>query len=269
MKSYQIAFLIVAGVISFGNEEGVAEAQNKDRTGTPDGSTSCSSCHNANSFNPTMSVSVEDSEGSLVTAYVPGETYRVNFDVLTFIPMPDVTGFQATALFEDLSNAGEFDNPSNNTQIENVNTLSIENRHIVEHNAPSFIGHFEVDWIAPSDGGTVRFYAAGVAANGDGENDNDHAALTTLDLTVANPSSIAEADRKYWKVRTLEHAWILEHAQLSSISTFNFMDSQGRIIHRADITQLPLQLDRASLAAGVYHLRIEGEKGIQVFSLIH
>ena len=87
---------------------------------------------------------------------------------------------QATAVDAMGDNAGTFSNPSNNTQLEEV-----QGRHIFEHNSASTNNTFSVDWTAPAMGGDVTIYASGLAAGGSGSSGGDQYAGAVLTLPEA------------------------------------------------------------------------------------
>lgn len=188
-----IASVIITSIIGIASSDGVAEDQNRDRTGSPDGSNTCVQCHNSGSFNTQMNITVTNDMGMEVDSYVPGELYTLSFSVATpSPPFADEYGFQSTVLADsDLSNAGEFLDPGANVQLQFVNTLSIDNRHIAEHSAPAPVGQFTVGWQAPSeDIGDVTIYASGIAANGNGASSGDQGANLSLTLSPGTVSSL-------------------------------------------------------------------------------
>ena len=77
---------------------------------------------------------------------------------------------QATALLSsDNSNAGTFSSAGPNSQLGDVN-----GRHFIEHEHPNLGADFFGTWVAPAAGsGTVDFYAAGIAGNGNGGSGGD------------------------------------------------------------------------------------------------
>lgn len=153
-----LAFALMA------NSAGVAEHQNKDRTGAPGSQPACTQCHNGGTFAPQPWVMLTDLEETTdFMFYLPGETMRLRFTIGAS-GNPAGYGLQATALLADNTNAGSFSNPSANAQLEDV-----AGRHIVEHNDLSAPNVFAVDWVAPPAGsGPVTVYFAALAANGNG-----------------------------------------------------------------------------------------------------
>lgn len=174
MRNSTIAFSVLAlgcMALFISAEDGVAEGQNKDRTGAPGSSATCgtTNCHDDNMFQPNISVQVIDTQTALpVSEYVPGTTYV--FSVSVSNSGAAVTGMQATALLSsNNSNAGSFSLPGPNSQLE-----SVGGRHFIEHSQPNEGTEFVGFWQAPASGsGTVDIYAAGIAGNGNGGSSGD------------------------------------------------------------------------------------------------
>lgn len=161
---------------------GVGEAQNRERTGTPDGDNVCSQCHSSSTFNTVVNLSISDAFGSNVSLYTPGETYLLTFMVSETTGSPSEFGFQATALNNNLENSGVFTNPGSGVQIETVSNNNVTNRTTVEHSTPSSSGVFLVEWTAPQAEDIVTFYFSSIAANGNGSTSGDTYAGGTYTL---------------------------------------------------------------------------------------
>ena len=116
MKLKITVCLSVAFIVSFSlmsHHNGVAEEQNKDRTGAPGSVQPCTHCHSPITGANTLSnIVVIDSEGNEVDEYIPGTDYFVSFIVTD--DNAAAFGFQATAVHGDGSNAGSFSNPGTN-----------------------------------------------------------------------------------------------------------------------------------------------------------
>jgi hypothetical protein len=174
--------LIFGALALMSHHNGVAEEQNKDRTGAPGSQQPCSACHNSGSYDVTPSISVYPFEGAdtPVTTFVPFTEYYVVFEV-DASGAPAGYGFQATAVFGNGDNAGTFISCTDNAQLEEVN-----GRHIVEQNDLSPSNTFGLFWGAPAGGeGPVTFYASTLASNGAYGNAGDSYAGTLLTLDEA------------------------------------------------------------------------------------
>lgn len=190
----QITTLLCATFIAsftlMSHHNGVAEEQNKDRTGAPGSSQPCTHCHTpVSGANTTSTITVYDGNGIAVSEYIPGTDYSVEFTVNDPV-VGAAYGFQATAVHADGSNAGSFSNPGTNVQLEDVN-----GRHIVEQSDPHPSGVFTVTWSAPATGsGDVAFYMAGLAANLAYGNGGDSHQATAMSLTEAINESVNEIE---------------------------------------------------------------------------
>jgi hypothetical protein len=232
------------GLMSSG--DGVAESQNKDRTGAPGSSATCGSCHSGGNFGTTLAISLRDPlEGEQTfDTYTPGLTYRLRVQVNHSQSTPAGFGMQATALLGDGNNAGTFAQPSSNVQLEDVT-----GRHLFEHNALSSNPVFEVLWTAPAAGsGPVTVYASGIAANGNGGTGGDQfgGGSATFGEAATTDAGTAE-DRMEWNVVPRASGWWISGPE-GSVAIF---DSRGR-----EVAGLPLfnggwQLDAAGLPQGV------------------
>jgi len=179
MKHSALIFVVlsiaVVGLMAF--SQGVAQAQNRDRTGAPGSDPVCSSCHNgptsASAFFQVLDVVTQES----MSAYTPGQEYLVRM-VIAGGEASSVYGIQSTVVLSDGSNAGSFSAPSPNAQLEDV-----DGRHIVEHNFSSVSNVFEVTWTAPAVGsGNADFYMSALECNGNGSVNGDGYMPASLSL---------------------------------------------------------------------------------------
>lgn len=181
------ALFALVSPLLLSHHTGVAEHQGKDRTGAPGSETPCLQCHDDSQFNPSLDIDVIDPETSQpVTMYVPGEVYQLQFTVNS--TGGTVHGFQATAILDDLSNAGTFQNPGAVVQLE-----SVDSRHIIEHSDANTNNVFEGEWVAPAEGsGDVTFYASSIAANGNNGSSGDGYAGAEITLSEDITSGIGQ-----------------------------------------------------------------------------
>jgi len=180
--AFSLVLLGVFALTLMSHHNGVAEEQNKDRTGAPGSSQPCSACHSTGSYDVTPSITVYPFEGAdtPVTEFMPFTEYFVVFEV-DASDNPAGYGFQATAVFGNGDNAGTFIGCSDNAQLEDVG-----GRHIVEQNDISTSNTFSLIWGAPAGGeGDVTFYTSMLAANGAYGNTGDSYAGTSLTLGEA------------------------------------------------------------------------------------
>jgi hypothetical protein len=159
------------------------------RTGAP-GDGLCSDCHSQT--NPPQDGNISVDFPLTINA---NQTYSLIVTVNNPNGLADLAGFQMTVLNSNDQKAGTLSNPSANSVVTPSNS-----REYHEHNpAQSFPGNnmvtWTVDWIAPSGPNmdAITFYAAGIVANGNGNNSGDLFATITGSGTLmatADPLSV-------------------------------------------------------------------------------
>jgi uncharacterized protein (TIGR03437 family) len=172
-----------------------AEGPPARHTGAPGDPTTCTECHLGNAVGTGVQISFTDG----TTSYTPGSTKRMRVMVTD---TARIYGFQATArLASNLSNgqAGTFRPANNSTQViceddrprpssgSCPGSAPVE---FVEHTLAGTSNTFEFDWVAPATNvGDVRFYVAGNAANGNGQNSGDRIHNANFTATAAAASN--------------------------------------------------------------------------------
>ncbi len=265
MNQSCIFLLLIAAIISIASANGVAEEQNKDRTGSPDGSNTCVQCHMGGNFDPSVSISIENEMSEEVQSLIPGHTYEMRVSVTNFFPFPDVYGFQATALMADLSNAGTFSDPASNVQIEIVDNDFISDRHVVEHSSPSFIGEFAVHWTAPLEGDSVYFYAAGITGNGNDEPEGDNGHNTMLTLPLSEPDGLTEAGSSGFELKHISDEIWVSHASIDRIDELIIYSIDGRRLMNKMNIGLPFALSTNEFAGCILLICIRANDSEQIF----
>lgn len=139
----------------------------------------CNVCHNSYALNSAgggISISVAGNP----TSYIPGNTYQVTVTV-SLSPAAARYGFEIAAVDVQNQNVGTFATIAGTQIVSSVingNTISF-----LEHNTPSVGGTWTFNWTAPVvSQGTVRFYAAGIAANNNNNSSGDYVYNTSLSL---------------------------------------------------------------------------------------
>ncbi|MGB1032399.1 MAG: choice-of-anchor V domain-containing protein [Flavobacteriales bacterium] len=248
MKLRSLIFLILSAFslpFLLAYDDGVAEHQNRDRTGAPGSSAVCgASCHDDQSFLPTLTIQLIDiSSSQAVSEYIAGETYQIKY-IISSESTPSVYGFQSTALHTNNSNAGVFQNPGLDVQLEDV-----DGRHIIEHSIDSPSNIFTAEWVAPaSDAGNVIFYATSVAANNNGANSGDGFAGATLQVSEAAtsieekalPSILLEMNNKILTIKNLTKGNVV------------LSDMNGRILREFQVSSTSKSIDLSDQPKGVY-----------------
>ena len=254
MSAAACMVLMFGSLALMSHHNGVAEQQNKDRTGAPGSQQPCSACHSNGSYNVTPSIAVYAFEGSNepLTEYLPGTEYYVEFTV-NASGAPDGYGLQATAVDAVGDNAGTFISCTSNAQLEDVG-----GRHIVEQNDLSASNTFGLWWGSPEEvAGDVTFYASMIACNGNSANTGDSYAGTSL--TISNtPIGIDCPD--CGDVEEPLNAWASDeflHIENSDAVTLDVYALDGRWIRSQQVPagkhQLPLS-DWGSRGLHIVHI---------------
>ncbi|MEL6922584.1 MAG: choice-of-anchor V domain-containing protein [Bacteroidota bacterium] len=184
---YLLFFLAFASFVLTSRSGGPAAVLPADRTGSPFGSGTCQGCHSAGAFNPMISILLLDGTDT-ITAYEPNKTYTLQV-INTAEAGAAGYGMQAVAVSgDDNVNSGNFGTPENGTQI-----TSLGGRDYFEHNTLNSDSLFQIEWTAPDiNTGDVTFYAASIAANGNGSLSGDGTVAGTLELTERVLSSTTD-----------------------------------------------------------------------------
>ncbi len=176
--------LCILAMTVMSNSGGRAGAANGPATLAPgEGASTCANptCHGTNNFDPSLSIEVSDGDGNLVTEYTLDQSYTVKLSIVAATGTPAGYGFQMVSLDGDDNayNAWGSDLPSG-TQVIMLNN----GREYFEHSSRLAENSFEIQWTAPSTlQGDITFYAAGIAANGNGNTGGDGGTNNTFTLS--------------------------------------------------------------------------------------
>ena len=252
MKRNFTLFLLTISAGSFAllsHSNGVAEEQNKDRTGAPGSTQPCTHCHSpTTSFSASSIISVLDIDGNEISEYTPGIEYDVEFKVSA--AGAAAYGFQATSILANGSNAGEFSDPGTNVHLESVGS-----RHIVEHSNQHVSGVFTTTWTAPETGsGSVGFYMAGLAVNLAYGNTGDSHHATAISLTEGvNTGVTPEGQNELTQPLVTSHGIVWT---TPTSGTFQVYDLSGKLNYSAQLeTGEELNISAGEISSGLQILR--------------
>lgn len=246
--------LIGIAIISASSSNGRAFAARQGNTGAPGEPTTCRSCHGVG-FGTTVSLAVKDSQGNVVTSYVPGNVYTIDFSVNTTSGNPSRYGYQMVSLLSGNASYNAWSNPSGNTRIASASN----GRSYAEHRGKSVSPNFSVDWTAPVAGsGTVRLYGGGAAVNNNGGTSGDGGNTISVTLTESLSTSIAKNDIQGLKVypNPVRNQLNVELNESASIELYNV---NGQLAKEYKISTGLKSIDVSDLERGVYLLRIWSE----------
>jgi hypothetical protein len=182
LKLFFVVCIAAAVPVAFANSAGPTPGY----TGAP-GELTCRSCH--------TSFPLDDGAGELAiegapATYEPGASYTLTVR----LARPDRTrwGFQLVALVDSLDQAGSFSllEPSRTQLKTDDGKIYVEHRTAGTAAGTTGGTSWRVEWRAPEAGaGTVTFYAAGNAANGNEQptGDNIYTAFAESFAAVATP----------------------------------------------------------------------------------
>lgn len=266
-----------------GNKNGRASQSGKGNTGAPGDETlngapyTCTGCHNDGAFNSLVFVSVLDTGGTAITHYTPGKLYTAQVNIAAAGTGLSGYGFQMIAL-RDTGNTdldGFSDINPNNYKIATISN----GRTYAEHANVSASNTFNVRWTAPAAGtGSVTFYAAGNAVNGNGNSDGDGASVTSLQLMEEITLSAAGAQSQSAPGVRVNPNPVRGTAQLelnlSDAGTYQFVvfSQTGEMIWSATAT-LPAgssnyQIPTENWPPGAYYLSLKSDKSHKTVKIL-
>lgn len=247
-------------------------ANGSGNTGAPGDETAgaipvtCKFCHTPSNIVTNTLIQVLNSDNDEVTSYEPGEDYTVKVTINTVSGTPQRYGFQMIGLKDDgNSDLKGFSDPSSNTKLQNI---SFTNRTYAEHKNPGTLNTFEVKWTAPVAGtGSVSFYAAGNGVNNNGSTNGDGASETKLTLAESVVSSSQAEQLLAQKIQIYPNPVtngrvFFKWAQEIEISRYTLINSEGRIIHSAELSQDVHEsyIDVSNQSPGLYYLNVESKQ---------
>ncbi|MFT4759738.1 MAG: hypothetical protein ACI9XO_004730 [Paraglaciecola sp.] len=269
MKSrtfYKIFGLAFLAFIFQSRSNGPAAVAGLQVTGAPgNGTCANSGCHTTGSFDATLDIELLDN-GAAIDKYEPGKAYTIRVTVSNGSGNPSGYGFQATSLDESANKVGTFEAGSEQ------HVVSTGGRDYLEHDLFGSSSVFESTWTAPdADAGTVTFYSAGIAANGNGGSSGDGTAVNTLAIEEDIDNAIFSNERDYATIVVTPNP-VADQLKLSinSRAAGNFdlriSDLSGRII-RTEAIFLSSGENEASfsvegLESGYYSVQLCGENHV-------
>jgi len=252
---FPIGLCILAFTV-MSNSGGRAGAGNGTATLAPGESAStCAnpSCHGTSNYDPSISVEVIDDNGNAVTEYTLDQSYTVKLSIVAATGTPAGYGFQMVSLDGDDNNYNAWgtDLPTG-TQVVTLNN----GRDYFEHSTRLSDNSVEIQWTAPAlNQGDITFYAAGIAANGNGNSGGDGGANHTFTLSSPVMSDVVETLNKSTlsvypnpvnHTLTLESDWSEGQVQIYNYS--------GKLVSSSLV--LPRQISTSALDPGLYLIKI-------------
>lgn len=253
---YVLFFAALTATFFMASSSGAGSVQQQDRTGGPLANQFCGLCHATGAFNPSINVEVLDGE-TAVTTFQPGTTYTLRVTINAEEGAAGY-GFQAVALTgsENLQ-AGSF-TAGMGTQV-----VTLDGRDYVEHSQRSANNVFEVQWQAPTTGlDDIRFYAAGVAANGNGTSGGDGAAQLGEPVVLTNTRRIPELATRLtaFPNPAVDQLQLLVDLDENTDAQLRLYNGAGQLLRQETIGLVPgenrFPVSLAEMANGLYWLEI-------------
>ena len=254
-KKYLIfPLVVILGFAMFINaSQGVANKQQKDRTGSPGSDQNCTECHLSGiSFISSAAIVVTEN-ANIVTEYEPLKKYTVSVEIQSSGNVGH--GFQVTGLLNDNTFAG---------LVESVNDgrkTVLNDKWYFENAKNETGGTYSMTWIAPAKGsGNVTFYGSALATNGDGKKSgDDYENIPNLVLPESISTSIGDIMNSVeLNVYPNPSSSYITVQSNESYSLITVIDLNGKELIRNKKGGNNQIIDVSNLANGMYMVRVEG-----------
>ncbi len=269
---YTLAGLLLGVILWLANSSGAGNVQAEDRTGSPLGISTCNACHGGGNFGPSMTAQLLDGNNP-VLQYEANKEYTLRIRINT-TTTPSRYGFMAVALTgANNAGAGTFGPPP-----AGFRRTIISDRVYVEHSSPRPSNTMDFPWTSPPTlGEPVRFFAAGIASNNNGNTGGDAPVQLVAPLVIAPMvSSTAHNLAETLKLRAWPtpsgDAWQVHfsHPQ-ASLLRFILHDLNGRQVWTdsrwTNAGENQILIPAAKLPRGIYALSVSGAAGMATIKM--
>ena len=239
-KNYIFKFLLF--LIPFSAFMLMSSSAGRDdgRSGSPgDGGVTCAACHSGGSFNASATITTNIP----TTGYLLNTDYTINVNTSS---SSTTHGFQLVA------------ENSSNTKVGALTAGAgsrVSNQRIT-HASPSASGDWSFTWKSPAtDLGTVTFYSAVNAANGNGSTSGDQVVTATTSLPSLSISDAKRLDFSMYPNPASEEVTI----QLPSgteQALVEFYDYVGKLALSKKVSKMDNGIIVDDLSAGIYILKV-------------
>lgn len=238
-------------------------------SGSPgDSGNYCSTCHNGTNATTSYNNTSTISSNIPASGYALGQTYTITVTPNSSAPKH---GFEITAEKYDSTN-------DQHIKIGGFTAVSGETHYpgaageALTHDTPITSGVWSFDWTAPSTSqGTITFYAAINAVNGDGAayDTGDFPITTSLAVNEAT-ASIVEA-QSFFKLQSnpVQDTIILDFDSVLANGEYAIYDLTGKLIKKDTFINIDnLIIDTIKLSKGLHILKVKAGKLIQEIKFI-
>lgn len=255
MKKLYFAFVILLSITLLSWSGGFTNPA----SGAPGDGNACgqAGCHNGGVFDPTMDVSLTDFDGNEIVRYLPGVEYLVNVTINTTTQVPPLGyGFQMVCLDDQENPVNNFANLPNG-----LKEFANAGRQYVVQSMRLPVNTIAVPWTAP-DAGSVTFYSAGNAVNGNGSRNGD--SPTSISATFEQGStSTDDIPSAVLNVYPNPVSNVL-NIEGDTEGTYQLLDESGKLL----IEQADNKMDVSELNSGIYFLMARGDDNAPIVKRI-
>lgn len=247
------------------------------RTGAP-GEQTCVACHSGTvqNGNATQTLELRDPNGNVVTTYLPGVTYDVNFKVNNAAPKK---GFQLVAL-------------AVNGDTQAGSMVATSNTSIVTSGSKKYVNHkssstntttgWDFQWTAPATNiGDVKFYVASNVTNSNGNDSGDMIYTSQHTVSYNATASVAEAEQltsfNAFFAATTNTLNLAFDSKVAGESHLNVVDMSGKSVYNTKIGTVKTGGNTqkvvlpSEIQSGIYfvHLFVNNESAVVKIMIQH
>lgn len=196
------------------------------RTGAP-GELNCTSCHagSATTNSPKNSLTFRDSDGTVVSSYLPDSTYTVT--LLVNDPAPK-KGFQLVALAAvGNTQAGVMTGSSQG----GTNRITSGGKQYINHTTAStgFTNGWTFTWKAPTASvGDVKFYIASNITNSSNSDSGDQIHLTQVTIQKDATAALIENEASFGVWKNKANQLVVTSPEMDNISWISVVTLDGK-----------------------------------------
>lgn len=233
----------------------IANSSGRDdaRSGSPgDGGATCASCHTGGSAGASLAITTNIP----TTGYDTNTAYTVTVNNSS---SASAHGFQLVA--EQTSNDAKVGGFTAGTG------SRVSGDRITHSNSSQ--NSWSFTWTSPAtDVGAIKFYAASVAANGNGSTSGDQ--VVTSSSGNINALGISKANRLEFKMfpnpaSNFVNIQLVSENETAKVDFYNVV---GQLVYSKNVTLSNRQIDISSLNSGIYTMRVQTDSKIGVKQLI-
>ena len=222
-------------------------------TGSPGDGSTCSNCHGGGSFATT----------GTVTTNIPAAGYALNTTYTVTVSFTggagSKRGFQLTAEKAGGTKVGTFTAGSGSQVFNSQKTVT---------HSSNTVTSWSFSWTSPSTNqGTVTFYAALNAVNGDGGTSGDKVITLSTAVNVLGTDSFFAKQFNLYPNPASEMVTI-EMPENITTATVTIFDFVGKQVAKTNLTSTENSLDVSNLPTGTYLVSIATEQGIAKKQLV-